>query len=298
MALDQMAPAGPASSGSGPRNFSEDGALGAAGGTPATPGGATNAPAADPWQMQWGGWNTGDASSMKSMYSSLGENSGKWTKDPTTGQVYDSVNAQGIGGGGAYKTGTSGENASNLAGLNDSMLTGMGDTQDQVNAWDKTMGYAEGGLVTDDEGDAPGGAPGGDSNDGSDSTGGSKWQSMVNDAVSTVHNALSYGYKLHGLSGGASSGLPAGQQDTQAGSAGAASPKYQDFNKSPDVEDRRNNPPMNPASQAVNNFEGKAYELGSRALPLSDQSDNPLSQQAGINDVGDNNRGGIPDEEN
>jgi hypothetical protein len=156
------------------------------------------------------------------------------------------------------------------------------------------MGYAEGGLVTDDDGDAPGG----DSSDGSDSTGGgNKWQSMVNDALSTVNNALSYGYQLHGLSGGASSGLPSGQQDTQAGSAGSGSPRYQDFNKSPNVEDRRNNPPMSPVSGAVNNFEGKAYDLASRALPLDDQSQNPLSQQAGINDV-DNTKGAIPDEEN
>jgi hypothetical protein len=176
------------------------------------------------------------------------------------------------------------------------MVKGNGTTQANADAWAKAMGYAEGGLVTDDDGDAPGG----DSSDGSDSTGGNKWQSMVNDAISTVNNALSYGYQLHGLSAGASSGLPPGQQDDQAGSAGAPSSKYQDFNRSPNVEDRRDNPPMNPASQAINNFEGKAYELGSRAIPLDDQSQNPLSQQAGYNDLHlqDNTKGGIPDEEN
>lgn len=144
--------------------------------------------------------------------------------------------------------------------------------------------FAEGGLVPDADGD----------NDG-DSAG--DWQSMINDAISTVNNALSYGYQLHGLTT-PNSGLPAGQNDTAAGSAGAASPKYQDFNKSPDVEDRRNNPPMSGVSQAVNNFEGKAYNLAQRAIPLSDQSDNPLSQDAGINDVGsDQQQGAIPDEE-
>lgn len=244
---------------------------------------------ADPWQVQWGGWNMNDAGSQNAMYASLGENSGKWTKDPTTGQVYDAVNANGPGVGGP-----GGENASNLAGINDSMLKGSGESQDQVTAWDKAMGYAEGGLVTDGDGDNDSDASTPDAgSDSSDS--GSKWQSMVNDAISKVNNALSYGYQLHGLSG-ATSGLPAGQQDSQAGSAGVGSPRYQDFNRSPNVEDRRNNPPMNPASQAVNNFEGKAYDLAQRAIPLDDQSENPLSQQAGINDV-DNTKGAIPDEE-
>jgi len=190
MPTDPSANLNSAPTSTGPRNdFSSDGAVGAgssAGSSGAGPG--TGADGADPWQVAWDpSWNTGDAGSMNAMYSALGENSGKWTKDPNNPtNVYDSVDAQGIGGGGAYNTGTSGENATNLAGLDDSMRKGLGETQAQVDAWNSTMGYhfAEGGSVPDD-----------------DQGGGDPQQQAIQQALDTVDGVMAFGYKLHGLGG-------------------------------------------------------------------------------------------------
>jgi hypothetical protein len=260
-----------------PRDFSDDGASGAYGGNGGTapaPGGTPGSPTpptmSDPGPSSSSGSNSSASVSPYAPTAAEGYRAGSPYSIYTPQGAYAPNAAEGYVPGTGYTT-TTGGVSTNYPGD-----TGV------VNY----PGYAEGGLVTDNDGDS-----GGDSGDGN------QWQSMVNDALSKVNNALSYGYQLHGLSGGAASALPAGQQDTQAGSAGAPSSKYQDFDRSPNVEDRRNNPPMSPVSQAVNNFEGKAYNLASRALPLDDQSQNPLSQQAGINDVDDNTKSAIPDEE-
>ncbi len=63
--------------------------------------------------------------------------------------------------------------------------------------------FADGGLVTDSDGDDDGDTPGGDGdqdNQTPDHT--DDFQQRINAALETVDNALSYGRKLHGLSGG------------------------------------------------------------------------------------------------
>jgi len=82
-------------------------------------------------------------------------------------------------------------------------------------------GFADGGLVTDDDGDGDA-TPGGDDTQTPDHM--DHFQQRINAAIATVDNALSYGRKLHGLGGGeqdmASSmpavpGNPYGQQRDQ-----------------------------------------------------------------------------------
>jgi len=131
-----------------------------------------------------------------------------------------------------------------------------------------------------------------------DDTNGSPQQDLLQKALSTVDGVLAFGRKLHGLGGGDNEG--AIREDTQAGSAGdPANPRFQDFRKSPNVVDRRNQE-IGPVEGAVNNFVGKAYSLYDRAVNPDNPIDrsNPLAKDLGGEDLSsDDNKPAIEDED-
>ena len=280
-----------------PRDFSEDGAanagsgfdpnFGAAGsqtgGKSVTDFGGAGAGGAT------GGWESGQQALNDYTQASIGTMNGEvgsggfMTKSGPGGLQFRNMTPEEKAGNAAYTQNMSG-------GPNGTPNPGTYKSGPGGFSYTPTPSYmfADGGAIPDAD------------DDGSGDTNGSPVQDAIQKALSTVDGVLAFGRRLHGLGGGSNEGIPMGQQDDQAGSAGApGNPRFQDGSKSPNVDDRRNESPPGAVGGAVNNFVGKAYSLYDRAANPDNPIDqnNPLAKDLGGDDLSQPNKGAIDTDE-